>query len=227
MIPERRKRWLLHSAPSWVVLHLSLLFFSVSSSAANVFEEGIQCPVVSDSGVTKKDFRLRDSTPRLKAQYDDNWDNHMAPALGRLKEGVYTASVIADLHFTLLRWPNHYPALQALTTYEKGGGDVDKFVPVSCYFSRALRFVPDDVNVAVLYGIRNHSQKRYDVAEEAWLLALQINDQSMEAHYNLGLLYYQLERHNESLEHARIAYGLGYPLPGLKRKLVSAGYWND
>ncbi len=65
------------------------------------------------------------------------------------------------------------------------------------------------------------------MAESAWLFALQIDDKSMEAHYNLGLTYLSLERFSESLEHARIAYSLGYPLPGLKEKLASAGYWTE
>ena len=144
-----------------------------------------------------------------------------------MKEGSYGRAVIADLNFTLLRWPNHYGALQALAAYEKGGGAANKFIPVSCYFQRAYQFVPDDANILVLYGIYNHRQGRYDVAERAWLFALQVDEQSMEAHYNLGLLYLRLEKFSESLEHARIAYGLGYPLPGLKQKLASAGYWTE
>ena len=210
----------------WVISTIFLIFYSTYSSAASVFEEGVLCPVVSDSGITKKDYRLRDSTD-LRPRYNDNYRNHMAPALQRMKEGSYSRIVMADLDFTLRRWPNHYAALQALIAYERGGGAANILTPVSCYFQRAYRFVPEDANIFILYGIYNHKQRRYDVAESAWLFALQIDDQSMEAHYNLGLLFHRLERFSESLEHARIAYSLGYPLPGLKEKLASAGYWTE
>tara|TARA_R110002072_G_scaffold205257_2_gene363126 strand:- start:219 stop:956 length:738 start_codon:yes stop_codon:yes gene_type:complete len=48
---------------------------------------------------------------------------------------------------------------------------------------------------------------------------------SMEIHYFLGLNYHNKGMYELSLQHARVAYDLGYPLPGLKNKLMRSGHW--
>lgn len=224
MSAQHRRRW----PGSFVVsmmLTTWLLVFATASEASSFLGDEVPCPISDVSGVTKKDYRFREATDRLKAQYNDNWQHHMAPALELMKEGVYSSSVISDIDFTLQRWPNHYIALQALTDYTKGGGDADKFVPISCYFSRAFRFAPDDANIPILFGIHSHRERNYGAAEKSWLFALDIDGSSMEAHYNLGLLYHRLERYDEALAHALVAYDLGYPLPGLRNKLARIGHW--
>ena len=145
--------------------------------------------------------------------------------LGRMDEGDFSAPVIHDLHWTLERWPNHYLALQAIQRYEAGGGHADMYVPVSCYFQRAKWFVPDDANILVLHGIYEHKKGHDDLAEQYWIRALQIDDNAVEAHYNLGLLYFSQKSFSRSIEHAQLAYELGYPLPGLRTKLMKQGYW--
>jgi hypothetical protein len=49
----------------------------------------------------------------------------------------------------------------------------------------------------------------------------------MNAHYNLGLEYLDQRRLDLANIHAQAAYALGYPLPGLKEKLVRAGQWRE
>jgi tetratricopeptide (TPR) repeat protein len=49
---------------------------------------------------------------------------------------------------------------------------------------------------------------------------------SPEIHYNLGLILLELNKPEKALEHGRMAYRMGYPLQGLKRKLITAGVWN-
>jgi tetratricopeptide (TPR) repeat protein len=46
-------------------------------------------------------------------------------------------------------------------------------------------------------------------------------------HYNLGLVYLDAGQYDKALLHAQKAYALGFPLPGLKNKLVAAGKWQD
>ena len=65
------------------------------------------------------------------------------------------------------------------------------------------------------------------MAEAAWLDALRIDAKSPEAHYNLGLLYFDAGRTDDALEHAVAAYDAGFPLPGLRNKLMSAGHWTE
>ena len=45
--------------------------------------------------------------------------------------------------------------------------------------------------------------------------------------YNLGLVYYKTKQFKEANEHAHKAYALGFPLPGLKQLLVTAGKWQE
>ena len=113
-----------------------------------------------------------------------------------------------------------------MIAFDEGGGRADKYVQPLCYFQRAIWFAPDDANILVLEGIY-HQRKRQDTAaEESWKRALLIDSTSVEAHYNLGLLYFRQGDYPSSLAHARIAYELGYPLPGLKKKLIKKGYWD-
>ncbi len=98
---------------------------------------------------------------------------------------------------------------------------------VVCYFQRANRFVPDDANIYILYGVYRHKAGDYEEAEISWKYALSIDNNSAEAHYNLGLLNLKLEKFPSAVKHARLAYDLGYPLPGLKGKLIEQGHWEN
>jgi len=51
--------------------------------------------------------------------------------------------------------------------------------------------------------------------------------QSAEIQYNLGLINLELGDKDASRANAKKAYGLGYPLPGLKNKLRKIGKWSD
>ena len=202
---------------------------SFAGTAADVFrEDGFVCPDVRIEMLSRqKDYRLRDTTPLLRGQHYDNYQNHVVLAINRMKYGDFSDAVIADLDFTLARWPNHYRAMQLLIDYEANGGRANKFIQVPCYFQRAHWFVPDDENVLVLFGIYQRKLRKYEGAERAWKYALVIEEGSVEAHYNLGLLYFSLGRFQAAVHHAHKAYELGYPLQGLKRKLVTAGHWKQ
>ena len=202
-----------------------LLSIGATSTASDVFEgDGLDCPP-SPSPEMRKDYRLRNSTARLKWQVQDTYNYHLGPALRRMKSGDFSTPVIDDLNFLLARWPNHYQALQALVDYEAGGGRANKYFQVSCYFRRANWFVPDDANIFVLYGVYRQRLGLDEEAEQSWKRALSIDSNSAEAHYNLGLLYFRKKEFATSVEHAHAAYALGYPLLGLKKKLAEEGHW--
>jgi tetratricopeptide (TPR) repeat protein len=48
--------------------------------------------------------------------------------------------------------------------------------------------------------------------------------QSADLHYFLGLVLLDMKEFDAARQHARSAYDLGYPLPGLRDRLASAGY---
>lgn len=215
---------------NWTVAAIfGLLLSSYCNVASGNVVDGnvLQCPTSSHPEGQRKDYRLRDSTERLRWHFNDNYENHVRPALRRLDEGDFSAPVIYDLHWTLERWPNHYIALQLTQRFEAGGGDADYYIPVSCYFERAKWFARDDANIHILQGIYEHKKGHDNLAEQSWVRALHIDHNAVEAHYNLGLLYFNQKDFSKSVEHARLAYDLGYPLPGLKSKLLKKGYWEN
>ena len=184
----------------------------------------ITCDGIADWW-SPKDFRLISSSPTLQRKFEDGKINHLDPAISRMDDGNYNLNVIADLDFLLRRWPNHYLALQALIKFEAGGGRTISNRPAICYFEWARRFAPDDVNVLILQGLYFYNKQDHAMAEAAWQSALQIDPGSPDAHYNLGLLYFGAGKFDDALKHGRAAYDSGFPLPGLKNKLVKAGQW--
>jgi tetratricopeptide (TPR) repeat protein len=170
------------------------------------------------------DFRLRDSTPELRFEFGDNTKYHYEPAINHMKQGEHSRRVIADLDFLLARWPNHPPALKAMIEYELAGGKPHDFAGPLCYLQQARRFSPDDVKVPLLEGF--YRWKKTDVAGAiaAYQDALSVEPESLDAHYNLGLLYIETKQLDKAREHAAVAYAAGYPLQGLRRKLSKLGY---
>lgn len=207
-----------------------VLLVLVQASAATAADNalgGQTCGTLPDGNPT--DYRLRVTDNALQRAVDDVNRNHLDLAVRDMNEGNVGPNVIGNLGFILNHWPNHYPALQALIRYKLAGGDGDRgrYRSADCYFEIAHQFVPNDANVLILYGIYRYRSGDTDRAELYWKRALQLEADSAEAHYNLGLLYVEEARFRDALEHAIKAYDLGYPLPGLKSKLVRAGYWHQ
>lgn len=133
-----------------------------------------------------------------------------------------------DLCYTLRAIPNH---TRALATMAKVGLR-DKVVkvhgakyPVECYFDRAIRFAPDDGAVRATYGTYLSALGRNDDALQAFREAVRLQPEDPTINYNAGLIYLKNKDYDKALLHAKKAYEKGFPLPGLKNKLVAAGKW--
>ena len=173
------------------------------------------------------DYRGRNSTPFQEWSYWDNWGAHTRPALDRIRAGEVSHRVMADLDFTLRGWPNHVPALKGLADYAVAGGKSYEFPPIECYFAHAQRYFANDTAVYALEGYYYTKLRQFRLGEQAYLAALAVDSDSIEVHYNLGLLYFEAADFESSLKHAHIAYGGGYPLPGLRKKLQQADRWRE
>lgn len=151
-------------------------------------------------------------------------DHHFTSEVEQLKR---RANVGYNLDYTIRAFPNHHRALFATIRYATDGRykKLKKLVTSpECYLQRAIRFQPKDGNVYLLYGLYLHKLKRLQDAESYYKQALELIPNSAEANYNYGLLLTDMERFKEAQPYARKAYKLGYPLPGLKRRLASAGF---
>jgi tetratricopeptide (TPR) repeat protein len=158
------------------------------------------------------------------------WDldhYHTTPAINEMATGSLYRSIMGNLDFSLRHSPNHHLALQTLIRYDRAGGKPWDFAAPECYLHWAQEFTPDDAEVWILGGYYFWTKKQLDRSEALYKHALELQPDSADAHYNLGLLYAQMQDYGRALEHAHAAYGAGYPLQGLRKILERAGKWRD
>ncbi len=168
---------------------------------------------------------------RDKVRYKKNLHvveiNHFTSAIERLAHGQ-TGKVPTEIDYTLRAFPNHHRALDAMSRYQLLHPRIPlraSYMSAECYFQRALYFAPDDPYVRLVYGIHFHKRKQNQKALEQYKEAVLMAPNNPELQYNLGLLYVDLKNYAAAKEHARKAYDLGYPLPGLKNRLRQVGAW--
>jgi tetratricopeptide (TPR) repeat protein len=205
----------------------AFLHGSAAHAQAATGKSAVNTAACTASDARPSDFRKRNQTSWLRWNYEDNWGAHTSPALDRLSKGELTRRVIYDLDWTLMRWPNHVPAMQGMVQYYLGGGLSYTFDPPECYFMRARRFAPDDISVLMQEAYFYSRKKDRSGAIAVYQEALKLDPNSTDVHYNMGLVYLDMNEPQKAVEHARLAYGNGYPLPGLKRRLERVGLWQQ
>lgn len=153
---------------------------------------------------------------------------HFKPETEQLKYNSGTGYPAQDIAYTLGVFPNHPRALVAMSRLairERSPRPTYAQYTINCYFERAIQFRPDDADVYMIYGV--HLMKAGTPAEAIAQLskAVEMNDASANAHYNLGLAYMEIKNYDKALVHAQKAYALGFPLPGLRNMLQKVGKW--
>jgi tetratricopeptide (TPR) repeat protein len=93
-------------------------------------------------------------------------------------------------------------------------------------FDRAVAVNPRAPGTFIVYGIYQQRKGAYGEAIKSYKRALELDPDSVNAHYNLGLAYFDAKQYDLANVHAQQAYRLGAPLPGLRDKLKKAGRWN-
>jgi tetratricopeptide (TPR) repeat protein len=156
-------------------------------------------------------------------------ENHFAPEVENLTKGQ-SSYIGGDLTYVLRASPNHHRALQSmanLAVKEKTQKPEGSEYTVECWFDRAMRFKPNDGMVRLVYGVHLNRIGKVDKALEQFIEADRLQPNNANINYNLGLLYFKKKEYEKARTHAKKAYGLGFPLPGLKDMLVKAGQWNE
>jgi tetratricopeptide (TPR) repeat protein len=156
---------------------------------------------------------------------------HFDSGVKNLIKGM-TGSIGGDISYTLHAFPNHHQALNSnsklnLTRDKRAERPGDQRSTAECYFDRAIRFKPGDAIVRMLYAnyLLKMGGRRADALEQ-YQIALGLTPKNANIHYNLGLLYLKEKNYEEATEHAKKAYGLGFPLAGLRNKLMKIGKWD-
>lgn len=152
---------------------------------------------------------------------------HFTLPVETLAHGI-SGSLGDDLGYTLEHFPNHHKALAALAKLglrDKTPQPAGAKYAITCYFDRAIRFVPQDAKVRQVYGAYLLSSGQADLALIQLEEAARLDPNNPTTNYNLGLMYVKKKDYARARAYARKAYALDFPLPGLKNKLIAAGQW--
>ena len=205
-----------------LTLHGLLLLSSTTNAQVNAAELAA-CP---------QDYEFGDVMDYLDPRYQERIRgierNHLNSDVENLIRGQSTAHPGGDLRFILNYIPNHHRSLAALmrlairerteTPAESGP------YTVRCWMHRATVFSPQDGTSFLMYGVylaRNGLRREAVTKLEQ---ADKLLPENSEVNYNLGLVHLDLKDYKTSQMYAQRAYALGFPLPGLRRKLQAAGF---
>lgn len=169
------------------------------------------------------DYYAAKSDPRLAQLLHNVEEYHMQPGLDQIKTGQYY-SAWGSFDFILRYFPNHpraLPLMSDLCQIYK-----DRRCNAEAYFDKALRINPNNSSIYLIKGIYLQKRGKLDEAIESYKKSLDINPDSANAHYNLGLAYLAQKQNSDANEHAQKAYAIGIPFPGLRNKLIAAGAWH-
>lgn len=179
------------------------------------------------------DIRIARNARATKMDTEAAERSHFRHTERAIKSGEAVRNPIVywrELEYMVLRYPNHIAALAMLDRLSlqlKVDVLPDSRNSVDCHFHRALRFVPDDMDVKTTYAIyllkRDRTADAIDMLKEVESL----QPYNANNHYNLGLAYLSAKQPEQAKMHAIKAYAFNFPLPGLKAKLKSAGAWGD
>jgi tetratricopeptide (TPR) repeat protein len=188
-----------------------------------------ECPQSYDFSVDNVDYY--DPNPALQTRIRNIESNHMNQNVRSLRRGQSTASAAGDLRFVLAIVPNHSEALtlmlrMALRDRTDRLPETAPY-PVECWLHRATVFSPKDANALMIYGIYLGRRDKPVEAIAALEKANELRPDDSNISYNLGLMYFDRRDYAKSREFAKKAYAAGFPLPGLKNKLIQAGQWSE
>ena len=203
----------------WAATTLLVFFGALSGAGADT----AGCGSLTN-GYGPYDFRSdRDKLPIVTGA-------HFTAEVEALIRGTTGARPGGDIDYTLRAIPNHPGALLAMMRL----GEIEKTekphgarYKVECWFDRAIRFRTDDQVVRMIYSKFLSSKDRKPEALAQLQVVKTLAKDNPFTHYNLGLLFFDLNEYEESLGAAHRAYELGFLQPELRNKLQAANKWRE
>ena len=156
--------------------------------------------------------------------------HHFSKDVFALRKPGDSGTIGEDIAYTLHTFPNHHRALDAMSrlSIREGRATPSRArYTIDCYFQRAIEWRPKDADARMVYGLHHYRSGRLDAAIDQMREGVRISPNHAELQYNLGLLLVRKQDYSAALEHAKKAYGLGYPLPGLRNQLERLGEWSE
>lgn len=173
-------------------------------------------------GDLKSNYGPYDFRDRASGKLEVVENAHFTPSV-EAGTGGSTSYVGADLSYTLVAIPNHHRALAAVANISLREKTVQLHgakYPTECYFVRAIQFAPDDGVARAAYGNYLSALGKSDQAITMFRYAVELEPDNPTFNYNLGVLYMKTKQYDKAAEYADKAYGLGFPLQGLRNQLA-------
>jgi predicted Zn-dependent protease len=151
---------------------------------------------------------------------------HFTRDVQNLRQGR-SDTIAGDLDYTLRAFPNHHLALDSVARYQLANPRPDsRYYSADCYFDRAMRWRPEDARVRMIYAIFLNKKGDKVAAAEQYESAISLDPQDAEINYNAGLFYLGTKEYDKARAHAETAYAGGFPLEGLRNKLIALKVWD-
>ena len=148
---------------------------------------------------------------------------HLGPGVDAMSKGRYLQA-LADFEFILRYYPNHPKVLGLVAEMCR------KFKPKDCpaegWFKKAVDRNPNAAPTFLLYAFHLHKEGRVKESVALYQRYIELEPNSVNGHYNLGLAYMALGQYDLANEEAQRSYRLGATLPGLRHGLEKRGKWN-
>jgi tetratricopeptide (TPR) repeat protein len=148
---------------------------------------------------------------------------HLEPGREDMLKGAFQYA-LANFEFILRYYPNHPRALDLLSQTCNAWKNNPR-CDADGWFERAIAVNPNAAPTYIVLGLHFHRSGKFADEIRSYKKALELQPQSLNAYYNLGLAYVAQKQYSLANEAAQHAYALGAPLPGLKDKLKAVGAW--
>ena len=154
-------------------------------------------------------------------------EHHFSPGVENLTQGL-SSSPMGDIDFILRTVPNHHRAMASAIKFRNRNPvwpPSTKGMPAECYLQRAIKFSPNDVTMHYQYAMLQQNFKQHAGAAKSYQEVERLSPGDPIVQYNLALALVEIKQYKQARKIAENLYAQKFPLPGLKRKLIAAGYW--